>query len=545
MNLDNNSRSELQDARARLRHALREFQELVVHARLAAGVAHVVAFHVSVDRGHEFAQRHRPERIGRKAKPPQPKLHVAIEREASAEAVDKNAGAAQEIETVWSGLGENLKGVLAGSLQSFLDGNIKSIGDFVNQAGGAGAGLLKKFVGNKATEALSGMLGSLSSFAGPLGGAIGAAAGALAGKAVSALGKVLGGKPSDKIEGVNLDLIAGTRREGDLGPNKDSPENRQLSNSLEQRFLDFQNLLKSWSLNPTAPSALIEVGAGKNLAPYRAAVGGSGVQSFQTADQAFAFMAEQLIASLETVPARVQAAVDNFDPANIEAFVAELQKIADFDKGIENVRDEIQKLTDPKQWELDQLSEEFRALREQAVAFQDDAALAIIDQLIALRTADINARYMPPPEIVQPSAPSQSSQLTELLTPFTDQLAEALNPRQFELDKLAREFARLRTEADELGATAEQLAALRQLEGIQRAEIDARHNAPFNDMMKSVRSDMAQMANPEAWELDQLQARYDEMKALANGHTAELLELEDWYGAQRTQITERYAEQAA
>jgi len=376
-----------------------------------------------------------------------------IQKELDAAVAAGKAG--EEIQAIWNEASQNLKTAVGDSLAGLLDGSLKGLGDVVNKIGGVGSNLVKNLVGKQATNALGGLLGSFSSFAGPLGGAIGSAAGALASKAVSALGKVLGGKPSDKTEGVTLDLINGTRREGDLGPKKDSPENRAASNELETRFLDFEKLLESWNLSPNAWGATIEVGSAKDRSPFRASLNNSGVRGFQTADEAFAFLANSLVDTLSNVPARLQSIVDNFDGRNVEAFVAELQKIADFDKGIEGVRDEIQKLTDPKQWELDELQDEFKDLRSQAAAFGDDpiasAAIADIERLISLRSDEINKRYEPP-------APPDDG-FDGMLDGIRDEFAQAADPKKFELDELKDRYDEMTRLARQHGEGLEEVEA--------------------------------------------------------------------------------------
>lgn len=209
--------------------------------------------------------------------------------------------------------------------------------------------------------------------------------------AIMVLPGLIGPRPSDKIEGVNLDLIAGTRREGDLGPNKDSPENRAQSNALEDALVKLRETLLAFGLSPEARNVLIEVGSGNSLAPYRAAVDGSGIQSFQTAEEAFAFLAQRLIDSLEVVPARLQDVVDGFDPGNVEAFVSDLQRFADFETTLAGVRDEILQLTDPQAWDVKRIEDWYTKIREEALALGYD--MAEIDRLRGLRLEMVSAQY--------------------------------------------------------------------------------------------------------------------------------------------------------
>ncbi|MCC6912726.1 MAG: hypothetical protein IT566_03395, partial [Rhodospirillaceae bacterium] len=290
----------------------------------------------------------------------------------------------------------------------------------------------------------------------------------------STVGGLFGPRPSDRTEGLTFDLTSGAEHWGNLGPNKRDPNNEAMARVIHTQVGAFYQALAAAGLRPGAADGLIQVGSGNSLAPFQASLGASGVQNFQTQDQAFAFLTQGLLDSLTDVPEELQGIIDSFDPTNIQAFIQ------------------------------------------------------------ALNTAT-------PPDIGQGRDPSA---LAKFMEPIQDQLAQALDPRKFELDKLTAQFTRLRTEAEELGATTEQLQSIRQLEGIQRDQINERYDAPFNDMMKTVRSDIAQAADPEQWELDQLDAHYEEMQELAEGHNAELEQIDVWYGQQRTKITEKYAAEA-
>lgn len=514
--------------------------------------------------------------------------------QASAGAVNDTKNAALEIDQLLSGLGENVKDTLASGLQSVLDGKVKSIGDLVNQVGGTVSSELKNFVGTKATDALGGMLGSFSAFAGPLGGVIGSAAGALASKAIGALGKVLGGKPSDKVEGTLFDLADGTRSERDLGRGKDSPENRALATEIENQVRRVNDALKGAGLPPSAGSFMIEVGSGKNLAPFRGSVGGGAVQSFQTKDQMLAFFTQQLAGSLQGIPEKLQAYINSIDYTNVEKFVAEIGRIAGFKEGMEGIHDQILQLTDPKAWDLKRIDDEFKGILEQANQFGTEEDIAAINRLKGLRREEADGRHPsrqdrlsdllgPINQALNPrewelqqltkefqrlreeatalEATSEQlgsinqveetrrqeiiarhgAPLRDLMTPITDELAQILDPRQFELDKLAEEFERLRSEAIALGATTQQLEAIDQLEQARRA-------APLREAMEFVRGDMRSMdaaaKDPQTRELDDLRERYDEMQALAQGHADELADIEEWYGRRRTEIADRYAQEA-
>lgn len=297
--------------------------------------------------------------------------------------------------------------------RELLSGNIRSFEDFAKRIKNIGIDLAANLIAERTFGSVLGSLGG-SAAGGAAGAAGGSALGSLFGGAAGGAGlaalsnpataavvaaiaaaailpSLFGPRPSDKIEGVNLDLITGARREGDLGPKKDSPENRAASNALEDALVKFRESLLAFGMTPSARNVLIEVGSGNSLAPYRAAVDGSGIQSFQTADQAFAFLAQSLIDSLEVVPTRLQAMVDGFDPSNVEGFFSDLQRFADFETTLAGVRDEILQLTDPQAWDVKQIEDWYTKIREEALALGYD--MAEIDRLRALRLEMVSAQY--------------------------------------------------------------------------------------------------------------------------------------------------------
>ncbi|MCC6915330.1 MAG: hypothetical protein IT566_16650, partial [Rhodospirillaceae bacterium] len=222
-------------------------------------------------------------------------------------------------------------------------------------------------------------------------------------------GSIFGPRPSDRMEGVtrhfNPDGTV-TRTEQDLGPNKDSPENRAAVNALDTAVMSFIDSLKGYGLQTSGLWAYaVEAGSGNSLQPFQAHVNNSGTQGFATAEDAFKWVADQLVDTLGTVPARLQSIVDNFDGTNVEEFFNNLERVQNFETSLANVSSDLLKLTNPEAWETKQVTDWFNAMRAEAIDLGYDVTGAIFKPVIDLRDAqlaDIAARYHP----VTPAAPA-------------------------------------------------------------------------------------------------------------------------------------------
>ncbi len=325
--------------------------------------------------------------------------------------------------------------VLAGNLKSF-DGWADAIGGiyrrkiasqlamegdawFKNLFGGQGGEIMGHLGAGLAGYQMGSSLGNARSGPGnEIGGAIGGAAGSYFGPVGtyvgSAIGSLIGGqfgpRPSDRTETVTRELFTGRRWENDLGAGKDSPENRAAVDALDDAIMLFIDTMKGFGLNAGASSYMLEVGAGNSQSPFRASVSGGAVKDFETRDAAFNWIAGQMVDSLSVVPEKLQTIVDNFDPSKVEQFFNDLQRFQNFDRTLEGIRDEILKITDPRAWDIKQVTDWFAAIQTEAVDLGYDITSAIFDPVIALRDrqlADIAANYAPAsvtpvtPEIAQ------------------------------------------------------------------------------------------------------------------------------------------------
>jgi hypothetical protein len=215
-----------------------------------------------------------------------------------------------------------------------LTGTLGAIG-----LGALGAGVLASLTGmrNPTAASIGGGIGGGAGYLlgsatplGPIGGAIvGALLGSLAG--------LFGAKPSDKTEATRLFWDQGGRREEtDLGPKKDSPENRSAVNQLVDAADQFRNMLKVAGLNVTASQLGVQVGNRGN--PFRVELDGK-TGEFGDGRAAFDWVAKQLVASLKDVPAQLQQAIDRIDWSNLEKAGADLEFALNFDAIVKALKD--------------------------------------------------------------------------------------------------------------------------------------------------------------------------------------------------------------
>jgi Prophage tail length tape measure protein len=149
------------------------------------------------------------------------------------------------------------------------------------------------------------------------------------------LSKLLKGKPSDKAEYTDLNLLTGARFEDDLGQKKDDPENRAAVNAMADAIVSLKSLLQD-KTGGTVGLGRVVLSVGDRGTPYRANVDGA-ERGFQTEQDAIAYVTQELVKSLTGVPARVQRAVDGMDWTNVDAAFAGLDKVLNFEEAIKQL----------------------------------------------------------------------------------------------------------------------------------------------------------------------------------------------------------------
>ena len=144
------------------------------------------------------------------------------------------------------------------------------------------------------------------------GAAIGGPLGAFIGSFIGAtIGGLFGATPSDRLEGNNVNLQTGQITPGDLGPGKDSPENREAADALTNALVGFnQQLISITGGTSTAQNLLVE--AGTLGSPFRGSVDGER-QNFDSAEAAFGALAGDLVDSLQNVGPIVKRALEVLD----------------------------------------------------------------------------------------------------------------------------------------------------------------------------------------------------------------------------------------
>lgn len=256
--------------------------------------------------------------------------------------------------------------------------------------GGLGGYLLADLTGmkNKSYAAMGAGGGAMIGMA--AGGPIGALAGAL----IGSLAGLLGPGPSDKLQGDWLNFNTGSMSAYGYTGNKYSAQNAQSAGALGTSLLNFGNLLTGAGLRPNfATNARVE--AGSNGSPFRVWYGGingdTGSGVFQDPQAAFKAVASEILKSLTDVPANLQRVIDGIDYTNLEKFAEDLNDALQWTSTVQDIRNQLQVIKDPKGAELSQLDALFNPLKEKAR--ETGEGLAEIEELYGIRRRDILARY--------------------------------------------------------------------------------------------------------------------------------------------------------
>ena len=282
-----------------------------------------------------------------------------------------------------------------------------------------GGGALASLTGgNKENGAIGGAIGGAAGAAlwslGLVGGPVGigiAIAGAL-------IGSLFGPKPSDRLEGNNVNLQTGAITPGNLGPNKRSEENRQFADELTGFLVNFnEQLINITGGTSSAQNLLIE--AGTRGSPYRGSVDGNR-QNFNTKEEAFTALAADLVNSLTDVGPIVQTALDvlDFSFANAESSLGLLAFAQEFEQFMSD--NEIVETFSILGQQFDALDTQLERFQENLVAIGQSADLA--NPAMEKIKQDIAAAFV---ESVNLDALGIDGGLFKVLDHFTQSMIEA------------------------------------------------------------------------------------------------------------------------
>ncbi len=250
-----------------------------------------------------------------------------------------------------------------------ITGGLGSIagGAMIGGALGYGAGEL---IGQKNPYAMAAggaALGGLY-MAGALTGPVGAAIAALA-----LIGSQFGARPSSLLEGNKVNLGTGAISPFDLGPNKNSPENRQMVDQLAKSVLTFANGLKSatggtMGLSNVNFSADRYKGYGVSFDP---GAGDGSFNYFKTMEEAWRFTVQRMVESMKDMPAEFDQAIKSLDFSTESGATAAfeklgtLQKFLDLEAAMANPSGPVSAI----QQALDQVNNSFNDMRATLEAF--------------------------------------------------------------------------------------------------------------------------------------------------------------------------------
>jgi len=204
----------------------------------------------------------------------------------------------------WSGPGQTMFGNVAGQLNpanigAGIAGSMLSSALFKprqglgNEIGGTIGGTAGMVVGNMILPGIGGTIGSfLGSFLG------------------STVGGMFGPKASDMLEGGVLNFGTGGIREWDLGPGKDSPQNRNAANSIFGAASGFNQHVRNAGGRLSASEVAVDIG---NRTGINLTVDGTQRMSAATPDDAIRMLIDHLKAGIEGVGPIVQQAFQTID----------------------------------------------------------------------------------------------------------------------------------------------------------------------------------------------------------------------------------------
>lgn len=196
-----------------------------------------------------------------------------------------------------------------------------------------GAGIAGGLVGYGVGE----MLNQRNPYGSSIGGA-GAGVALMAGNvplaaALFAIGQIVsqfGARPSAMLEGNKIDLNSGITTPFDLGPNKDSPQNRSAVDALANSIKSLANGLTGITggrlgFGNVNVSADRYKGYGVSYDP---GAGDASFQYFDTLEAAWKSVVQRMVTTMQDVPEEFQAALGNLDFSNDASANASFEKLA-------------------------------------------------------------------------------------------------------------------------------------------------------------------------------------------------------------------------
>ena len=248
--------------------------------------------------------------------------------------------------------------------------------------GGAGYLLADLLGGNKAVGGGGGALtGMLLASGNP---ALAAVAGL-----TTLVGSLFGPRPSDRTEGGHYNFQTGEYTAGNLGAAKRSPENEQAANALRDAMVEFKTTIETLTGGrTTAQDMLIE--SGSQDGKFRVAID-ENKRVFDTAEEAFAYLAERFVGTLEGMSPRMQTLVDGLDFSNLDAALAQIERMAAAADTFKGISDTLAQMKDPEGFEIKQLDAWFEEMKTLYDEYGEDTADLV--ELYERRKLQIIERY--------------------------------------------------------------------------------------------------------------------------------------------------------
>lgn len=395
-------------------------------------------------------------------------------------------------------------GSLGASLMG-LKGTGNAIADF-------GLGTIGSIGGGMAGSAMLGT--ALGSAAGPVGAIVGAFL-------AQALGSLFASKPSDKLEATRYNFLTGERTQADLGPNKDSPENRKVADGLTDTFLKIKDVIEQATGGKiNATGLLVQAGDRSKINyEYRGAdrvYGGT----FDTPEQAFKSMMEGMVDTIDKVSPEMKEALKKIDWSDLDKAAKSMDAIVSFEGAIASL-DEKVNTQSPIQQSLAAIKKQFEDWRTTLIP-------------LGITLEEINSGEQRTLDKLRTTANAN----------VDDQILQIKDPRQYELNQLDKEFEGMREDARALGLD---MTKIEELYGAKRAAIIKKYAEQALQVTQQAGESLADqilaIKDPQAYELKKLDAEKAEMIKNASTLGYTLADIEELTGLKRAAIVKKYADE--
>lgn len=487
---------------------------------------------------------------------------------------------------VMTGAGTSLSQGLSASPWGIVGSGIASLVGLKgtgNMFADMGLGALGSIGGGAAGSALLGTV--LGSAAGPVGAIVGAFL-------TQALGSLFRTKPSDKLEATRFNFLTGERTQADLGPNKDSPENRKIADGLTDGFIKIKDMIEKMTGGQLAVTNLLVQSGDRSKINYELRNGTTAVYggTYDTPEDAFKAMMADMLKTVTNVAPAVKTAIEKIDwTGDLSQAAAQLDSVMKFEglitslsatidtdspaqkafkelkimfddfrdtliplgitleeindgearamdnyrtKGNAIIADQLQEIRDPHGYALKQLNDTFKTIRDDAVTWGLD--MLQIEALYNEKRKAIEEQF----EQQRLEKIRQQSEAIANYHKVVGALTEDQDPHgdlHAQLLQIRETFAGFRATMIANGIS---LADINRNEGSAVGRLRTQGNQSISDKL-------TQMRDPEGYAYMMLDREFDAIRNDARELGMDMAQIEEYYGERRREIAEQFAAKIA